>query len=250
MKKIEQDKKLINALHSRRRYLTERAEIVHKNLADAIKYGKFVDKSTDFLNSMREHKLNFAILAVDIMGSTALANKLEPKEYERITSAFLYEVSQIMPSFHGHVLKYLGDGLIAYFYHPENKVQTAMVVLCAETILDITNEVLNPAFVKLGLPEINVRIGIDAGMVYVATVGSPNTKRHSDLVGNAVNMTMKIQGLAKKNEVCIGESFHNDFIRFHKADAKMAKLPVKWKYENGQGKPYKVFYFDGWERGA
>lgn len=242
------DEKFIPILHAREGYLAERAAVIHEHLANAETYGIYADKSSEFLDALSENQFNFTILAIDIVNSTLLANTLDPKKYLILTSSFLYEVGQVVAMFHAHVLKHLGDGLIAYFYHPESKAQTASVIQCAEAILDVIDKVLNPAYVKFGLPTINVRVGIDSGMAYVTTVGSPDTKRHSDLVGNVVNMTMKIQSLAGKDSICVGEEFNSKLEGLHDTETKTAELPVNWKYKDKKGEEYKVYHLTKWKR--
>jgi len=99
-------------------YIKSRMPIIRARLKGDEKPATFEDKSEAFLESLAQDKLGFVIMCVDIVGSTKLSTNLEPEKYTRLISTVLYEMSEIIPKFHGHVLKYTGDGLIGYFPEP------------------------------------------------------------------------------------------------------------------------------------
>ena len=99
-------------------YIKSRMPIIRARLKGDEKPATFGDKSEAFLESLAQDKLGFVIMCVDIVGSTKLSTNLEPEKYTRLISTVLYEMSEIIPKFHGHVLKYTGDGLIGYFPEP------------------------------------------------------------------------------------------------------------------------------------
>jgi class 3 adenylate cyclase len=51
----------------------------------------------------------------DLVGSTALASRLDPEDWRNLVNAYLDKASSAVTSFGGHVLKNLGDGLMALF---------------------------------------------------------------------------------------------------------------------------------------
>jgi class 3 adenylate cyclase len=59
------------------------------------------------------------VLFCDLVGSTALASRLDAEDWRSLVNAYLDEASGAVTSVGGHVLKRLGDGLMALFGYPE-----------------------------------------------------------------------------------------------------------------------------------
>ena len=55
----------------------------------------------------------------DLVGSTSLAAKLDAEDWRNLVNAYLDEASKAVTGFGGHVLKKLGDGLMALFGYPQ-----------------------------------------------------------------------------------------------------------------------------------
>ena len=55
----------------------------------------------------------------DLVGSTAIASRLDPEDWRNLVSAYLDEAWAAVAGFGGHVLKRLGDGLMALFGYPQ-----------------------------------------------------------------------------------------------------------------------------------
>jgi class 3 adenylate cyclase len=51
----------------------------------------------------------------DLVGSTALAARLDPEDLREVIAAYHRAVTQIVAGFDGFVAKYMGDGVLIYF---------------------------------------------------------------------------------------------------------------------------------------
>ena len=58
------------------------------------------------------------ILFTDIVGSTALAEKLDPEEWKEIVAGAHQRVSQAVYRYEGTIAQLLGDGVLAFFGAP------------------------------------------------------------------------------------------------------------------------------------
>jgi class 3 adenylate cyclase len=199
------------------------------------------DKSEEFLQSLGVAKLGFVILCADLAGSTKLATTVAPETYTRLISTTLYELSEAIPLYHGHVLNYTGDGLIAYFPEPSFITKNDLALDCALTLRRLICGGLNPAFVRHGFPSIDVRIGIDADEAYVVTLGSPQTKQTKDIIGAVVSLAAKIQSLADPGGICIGETCERNLYVAWRQICELTALPPGWTYKGPDGSPYRVF---------
>ena len=59
------------------------------------------------------------VMFCDLVGSTSLAAKLDAEDWRNLVNAYLDEASKAVTGFGGHVLKKLGDGLMALFGYPQ-----------------------------------------------------------------------------------------------------------------------------------
>ena len=69
------------------------------------------------------------VMFCDLVGSTALASRLDAEDWRSLANAYLDEASAAVAGLGGHVLKRLGDGLMALFGYPtaqENDAERAV----------------------------------------------------------------------------------------------------------------------------
>src|SRR5271157_5322085 len=59
------------------------------------------------------------VLFCDLVGSTSLAAKLDAEDWRNLVNAYLDQSSAAVTGLGGHVLKRLGDGLMALFGYPQ-----------------------------------------------------------------------------------------------------------------------------------
>ena len=55
---------------------------------------------------------------VDFVGSTALLTQLDPEDMREVIRAYQNAVAGEITRFEGHVAKFVGDGVLAYFSWP------------------------------------------------------------------------------------------------------------------------------------
>ena len=55
---------------------------------------------------------------VDLVGSTALSAKLDPEDLREVITRYQNTVAGVVTRYSGHVAKYMGDGVLAYFGWP------------------------------------------------------------------------------------------------------------------------------------
>jgi class 3 adenylate cyclase len=133
------------------------------------------------------------VMFCDLVGSTSLAAKLDPEDWRNLVNAYLDEASKAVTGLGGHVLKKLGDGLMALFGHPlaqENDAERA--VRAALTIQRALVEI-NAKNRGKGAPDLLARIGIESGPVVVEATG--------EVFGDAPNVAARVQAAAVAGSV-------------------------------------------------
>ena len=58
------------------------------------------------------------VMFCDLVGSTALAERLDPEELRELMQAYRKACGEVVARYDGHVAQYLGDGLMVYFGWP------------------------------------------------------------------------------------------------------------------------------------
>jgi class 3 adenylate cyclase len=59
------------------------------------------------------------VMFVDLVGSTALPARLDPEEMREVIRGYQNAVAGEIARFEGHVAKFMGDGVLAYFGWPK-----------------------------------------------------------------------------------------------------------------------------------
>ena len=222
-------------------YATSRLPHIRAALQGEVSIETFEDKSDEFLRRRETDELEFVIASVDLVGSTRMVKELPPEVYNRIISTLSFELSHLIPDFHGFVLKFTGDGLIAYFTAPRVMIKHDHAIDCALAMRRIVYEGINPVLTELGFPTIDIRIGLDSGQASVLMLGSGRAKRHLDVIGAVVNVATKVQGLARPGECLIGhtcvESLHTNW----REVLEPIELPEDWPHKERDGGVYRVY---------
>jgi predicted ATPase/class 3 adenylate cyclase len=145
------------------------------------------------------------VMFCDLVGSTALAERLDPEELHDVLHRYQQVCSQVIVENEGYIAQYLGDGLLVYFGFPRaHEDDAGRAVRAGLGILEEVeqlNKRLQPG-IKLA-----VRVGIHTGPVVVGRVGGGN--RREDLaVGETPNIAARLQTLAQPDTVIIGAATH------------------------------------------
>lgn len=223
------------------KYISERIPSIYKELEEDFSKPEFADKSEEFLKSLEKDELGFVILSLDMVGSTKLSMELSPEKYARLISVYLFEISNMIPLFHGHILKYTGDGIIAYFPEPSFISKHDLAIECSIALLKLIKDGLNPLLEKHGLHKIGIRIGLDSGSAFIKTIGSPATKQHKDIIGSVVSIATKIQATASPGGINLGQAAFENLHVSWKSICREVELPKNWEYMISDEIPYKIF---------
>ncbi len=139
------------------------------------------------------------ILFADLVDSTALSTRLEPETYRTVVGHYRQEVQRIIEQYGGHLGATKGDGLLAFFGHPEPHEDD--VRRAVQAGLDITREVAQlSARVRQHFGfDIDVRVGIHRGIAYLDTA-------QDDVYGFAANLAARICSLAEPGTVAVSQA--------------------------------------------
>ena len=140
------------------------------------------------------------VMFCDLVGSTQLAEKLDPEELHKLIDAYRVECSTAIRRYGGEVARYFGDGVMAFFGWPHAHEDDAVRAIHAalEIVFGVT---------KISGPvTLSCRVGVCSGPVIVGEIGNSATSWSMDAVGETPNMAARLQTLAATNTVLISES--------------------------------------------
>ena len=99
----------------------------------------------------------------DLVGSTSMAAKLDAEDWRTLVNTYLDEASVAVTGLGGHVLKKLGDGLMALFGYPHAQENDAERAVRAALAIQRALVEINARNASKGAPELQARVGLDSG---------------------------------------------------------------------------------------
>jgi class 3 adenylate cyclase len=135
------------------------------------------------------------VMFCDLVGSTELAAALDVEDWRNLLNSYLDEASRAVTALGGHVLKMLGDGLMAVFGYPRAQENDAERAVRAALAIQRALADLNARNAKTGAPALAARVGLDMGPVVVDAAG--------EVFGDAPNVAARVQSAAEPGTVLV-----------------------------------------------
>ena len=161
------------------------------------------DQATHSAREPRGERRQVTVLFCDLVGSTALAESLDPEELCEVMRHYQATCAHAIAPFGGYLAQTLGDGLLFYFgfpnAHEDDAVRAVGAGLAAIAAVNDPNRA--PIQIKRSCA---VRVGIHTGLVYAGEVGQYDTRAEHALVGDVPNIAQRLQSLAAPNELLLG----------------------------------------------
>src|SRR5271165_4035151 len=135
------------------------------------------------------------VMFCDLVGSTGLAAKLDAEDWRNLVNAYLDEATSAVTGLGGHVLKRLGDGLMALLGYPHAQENDAERAVRAALAIQRALSELNARNRGTRAPQLIARIGLESGPVVVDATG--------EVFGEAPNVAARVQGAAEPGAILI-----------------------------------------------
>ncbi|MGK9232551.1 AAA family ATPase [Inquilinus limosus] len=151
---------------------------------------------------LEAERRQLTVMFVDLVGSTALASGRDPEELRDLIQGYQNTVAGEITRFEGHIAKFLGDGVLAYFGWPRAHEDEAERAVRAG--LRVTEAVT--ALTEPGGATLAARVGIATGLVVVGELIGEGEARERAVIGETPNLAARLQGVADPGTVVIAES--------------------------------------------
>jgi class 3 adenylate cyclase/predicted ATPase len=179
----------------------------------------------------RAERRQLTVVFCDLVGSTALASRLDPEDLREVIAAYRRAVAEVVVGLDGLVARHLGDGVIILFGYPraheddaERAVRAGLDMIDAVRHLDVRS-------VKL-----QARVGIATGLVVVGDpIGGGGVPEQS-VVGKTPDLAARLQELAEPDTVVIAADTRRlvgDLFEYRELAGSAGKglgdLPPAWR---------------------
>jgi class 3 adenylate cyclase/tetratricopeptide (TPR) repeat protein len=145
-----------------------------------------------------EYRL-LSVLFCDLVGSTGLSQRLNPEDMRDLLQRYQDAVTGAVTRYGGHVAKYLGDGVLAYFGwplayedHAERAVRAGMDALAAVSAIRLPDQ-----------SAVSGRVGIATGQVVIGDLISAIGREKGAVAGETPNLAARIQAVAAPGELLV-----------------------------------------------
>jgi class 3 adenylate cyclase/tetratricopeptide (TPR) repeat protein len=177
-------------------------------------------------------------LFADVVGSTSLAERLDPDDWTEIMNRAFDRLSPAIYDYEGTIARLMGDAILAFFGAPvTHEDDPVRAVRAALEMLTRAHRYADEVRRLHGI-EFAIRVGLNTGPVVVGNVGS-DLKYEYTAMGDAVNLAARMQSAARTMTLLISEHTYRYVAPVFEC-ADLGPLEVK-----GKAEPVRVYEVRG-----
>jgi adenylate cyclase len=147
-----------------------------------------------------------SILFADLVGFTAISERLLPTEIAELLNNFFEEMLQEVFAYGGTLDKYIGDCIMAFFGAPEPQSGHADRAVAAAQGMLSRLQILNAN--HFWQEPLQLRIAVNSGKAVVGDVGSSQRLDYTAL-GATINLAARMEPICPPGECVISEATYN-----------------------------------------
>jgi len=192
-----------------------RLKLLHQAIVDREEQGESLSRllPTGLAEKLRHEgrktgeteRLTVTVLMSDIRGYSTIAEDADPTVLAGQLNEHRAEMNRCILANGGTVMQFVGDSVMAVFGAPIPEADHARKALTTADAMHRAQAALNARWVRKGLPEFQLGIGLSTGDVAAALLGSEERLEYS-LVGDAVNLCQRLQQFARGGETILSET--------------------------------------------
>jgi PAS domain S-box-containing protein len=173
------------------------------------------------------------VLVSDLRGFTSITKSMEPSQIVQIINRYLEKMIDIIMLHEGTIDEFTGDGILVFFGAPRSITDHSRRALVCAIEMQESMQEFNEENIRLGLPHIEMGIGISCGQLVVGNIGSEKRKKYG-AVGSAINEAFRLEEKARPTEILITQAVKNML-------GERVQVSLSWK-DNLKGIGNRVIY--------
>ncbi|HSB90058.1 MAG TPA: adenylate/guanylate cyclase domain-containing protein [Anaerolineales bacterium] len=155
---------------------------------------------------MEGERKRVTALFTDIVGSTALAEGMDPEDWREIVTGAHQRVSDAVYRYEGTIAQLLGDGVLAFFGAPlAHEDDPERAVRAGWQILSSIQEYAKELASNGRVASFQMRVGLNTGLVVVGNIGSDLHMEYL-AIGDTVNLAARVQSVAEPDTMLVTEN--------------------------------------------
>jgi adenylate cyclase len=143
------------------------------------------------------------VLFSDVKGYTSMSNQRPPEEVIQILREYLREMTHLVRRHGGRIDKIMGDGIMAVFGDPVPNEEHALSAVRAAVEMQQALMKLRARWTEIGGGNLEIRIGVATGEVFVGNIGSEGAKLEYTVLGATVNLAARLENKAPPGSVLV-----------------------------------------------
>ena len=146
--------------------------------------------------TMKATNRELTVMFCDMRGFTKMSEHMEPTQLQALLTGVFSKLTSLIRANKGTIDKYMGDCVMAFWGAPVETAGHAHLAVRSAMDMAVAVREINQGHRERGLPEIGVGIGLNTGPMCVGDMGF-NIRRAYTVIGDAVNLGSRLEGLSK-----------------------------------------------------
>jgi adenylate cyclase len=191
----------------------------------------------DSMTSVLHIRRLMTVLVIDIRDFTILTRSVEETVLSSLVGTWFREAGKIIRQHGSWVDKYIGDALMAIWFHSDEEINKEEIVNIIQALNEL-NQMTNELSSKYPLPfRLKIGAGVNTGYGMVGNTGSGDRPDYT-AIGDTVNIAFRFESATKElgRDIIFGETTYQSLLQIPPAEKYFNSYKVALKgYEGEQG---------------
>lgn len=204
----DSNQNLETRVHERTEELQQSKAAV-ESMKNKVENALYSTMDSDVVNLMiegrlRNEKRQMSVMFVDLVGFTSYSENIQPENVVDDLNRYLGDMEPIMLAYHGHIDKYMGDGIMCEFGAPQEFATYRLLsAICATKMQKALHERGHPW---------QMRIGIASGFAIAGLIGA--RRQTYTAIGDIVNVAARLERHCTPGRILVDRNTHDDIRLF------------------------------------
>lgn len=181
------------------RIMQEKFKNLIRKYVSTTTFGEVLDMAEGNVDQGKPRLVDLSVMYLDVVGFTGFSERNGSEITMKMLNELFGICDVITRESLGDIDKFIGDAVMATFNDAKDAVKAA------RKILEEALPKMNADRVKRGLETVNIRIGINSGIVIQGEIGTVD-RRDLTVIGDAVNVAARVEKASHPNRLMISEA--------------------------------------------